>query len=106
MKLKHALYVDVARKTSVQAALVENELAYQALKNGRTIGGLTTICVKWGSLDEKFDYLEDFPDEEEQGWLVQLEKAGIIQLDYDDDDEEWIVSFETKYLIARGAYNG
>lgn len=106
MKLKHALYVDVARKTSVQAALVENELAYQALKNGRTFGGLTTIHVKWGSMDEKFDYLEDFPEQEEQRWLVELEAAGIIQLDSDDEREEWIISFDTKYLIARGAYNG
>lgn len=119
MWTKHALYANIARRTSVQAALIENDLAYMATKKGRILGGLTTINIKWGELDRKFDYMVEWkpwtdpdgktgmvPEEEEQSWLVQLEDAGIIQLDSDDDKEEWIVSFETKYLMERGAYNG
>lgn len=117
MRTKHALFTDVARETSVKAALVENDLAYLAMNNGRSANGITTVNVKFGYINEKFDYmveLEEFesasgnkyivPAEEEQTWLCELEDAGIIALDYDDASEEWIISFSTKYLIARGAY--
>lgn len=106
---------NVARDVSLKAAIIENDLAWLATHHGFMHGKFTTVRVKWGFFDEKFPYMTVFETETdkngnrhvidedcEQGWLCELEEAGIIELDYDDDTEEWIITFDTKYLIERG----
>lgn len=116
MKRKIAFIEEVARKTSIPSAIIENDIAYMAGNIGRIEGEETVLAIPWGYLDSKYDYMltetewtnkdgvtRMVPNEEEQAWLVELEDAGFIVLDSDDVKEEWIIYFRTRYLIERCA---
>ena len=116
MKRKIAFLEDVARRTSVKAAVIENDLAYLAKERGTIHGDSTVLTIPWMTFDDKYDYMttsepftnsrgETFmvPADEEEAWLGELESAGIIEFESDDDAKSWIVYFSTRYLIGRCA---
>ena len=93
-KEKHAFIVAIARRLSVGAALVENEVAYRAAKTGDIEpDGYVLVRIPWGELTDKFEYMTGkipvramgggvyyVPDPDEQTWLAELEDAGIIAI--------------------------
>lgn len=115
-KEKHAFIVAIARRLSVGAALVENEVAYRAAKTGDIEpDGYVLVRIHWGELTDKFEYMTGkipvratgggvyyVPDPDEQTWLAELEDAGIIALDSDDHGEEWEIRMPSRYLMERG----
>lgn len=108
---------NVAEATSVKAAIVENDLAYQAVKNGKKQGDSVYIVVDADYLDKKFDFMSVFDCErnedgtlkkvlnveDTQDWLCELEDAGFITFEYSEDAEYIFVTFKLQYLLERNA---
>lgn len=100
----HSFRVDVADKFGIGAALTEGELFYRATTGGVRVGDVVALRIPWGELTEKFDYLitkENWMDCDDVSWLGDLETAGIIELDADDDRQEWIILVPISYLAKR-----
>lgn len=100
----HSFRVDVADRLGIGAALTESELYYRATTGGIRIGDVVVLRIPWVELTEKFDYLitkENWRECDETSWLGDLELAGIIELDADDDKMEWIIYIPVSYLAKR-----
>ena len=100
----HSFRVDVADRLGIGAALTESELCYRATTGGIRIGDVVVLKIPWVELTEKFDYLitkENWRECDETSWLGDLELAGIIELDADDDKMEWIIYIPVSYLAKR-----
>lgn len=118
MTKKFSFCKDVAEATSVKAAIIENDLAYQAVKNGKKQGGSVSIVVDADYLDKKFDFMSVFDCErnedgtlkkvlnveDTQDWLCELENARFITFEYSEDAEYIFVTFKLlQYLLERNA---